>query len=61
MHIEQMFNKGERAAHVSQGACMTAGMTSTERQTIHQAYCYSQHVYGMQPSPSAILLGNPHN
>lgn len=23
MHIEQMFNKGERAAHVSQGACMT--------------------------------------
>lgn len=41
-----MFNKGERAAHVSQGACMTAGMTSTERhQTIHQAYCYSQHMF----------------
>lgn len=48
MHIEQMFNKGERAAHVSQCACMTviSGMVSTERhQTINQAHSYSQHIF----------------
>lgn len=60
MHIEKMFNKGERAAHVSQGACMTAGKTTTERhQTI--LLLQSTHICGMQPSPSAAFLGNPHN